>query len=506
MNADTNPVRMEEMRKLNHAVERCRRACYGNDKKLMLARITELTGFMTYKDLKEHPDVWPRVIEALSAQTTETRATAAGVKTGALVQDPNRLARLKSLAGIARKDNGEPICNTMNALMYVEELFGDRLKFDTFANRILIEWQSGTGWRPWTDADDVRLQVGLQSVGLTTLSKNAASDAALVAAEQHKFSVIAEWLDSLKWDGTKRLSTWMSRAFGVAPSRYHMRVGRNWLIAMVARAQRPGCKVDEVVVLESEQGLRKTQAFEVLGGEYFRELTASPDSKDFEQQLSGVWLGEFSELATIKRAEDVERIKQFITNRVDHYRPSYGKKPADFPRQIVFCGSTNAQQWAHDTTGARRFMPVKIGKIDLAWLKANRDQLFAEAMDQFKAGRHWWVYPKEQARAEQAERMVSDPWDQTIARYLRGRVEVTAQEILSVALRIGVSDQTKAHVTRVGQLLKQLKCEPLERRRIGGVQMRVLTVSPDLASQSADEEWPVNVDANDPLDVSWMRT
>src|ERR1019366_3617763 len=106
--------------------------------------------------------------------------------------------------------------------------------------------------------------------------------------------------------------------------------------------------VDESLLLEGTQGTRKSSALRIIGGDHFAELTASPNSKDFEQQLQGVWLGEFAELNALRRTEDIARVKQFVTNRVDHFRMPYGRVVSDFPRRTVVCGSTNEECWLHD--------------------------------------------------------------------------------------------------------------------------------------------------------------
>ena len=257
------------------------------------------------------------------------------------------------------------------------------------------------------------------------------------------------------------------------------------LLSMVARAFRPACKVDEALVFEGSQGLHKGMALRIIGGEFFAELLAKPHEKDFEFQLNGIWLGEFPELNAWRRPEDIDKIKQFVTADKDTFRPPYGRTSQSFPRRIVLCGSTNQKAWLHDTTGNRRFIPVKVGTIDNVWLAKNRDQLFAEAVTLFNAGRKWWIYPKEAARDAQDARTARDPWEDPIGAYLYGRREITsAAHVLSYVLRVPVDKQTKGLLTRVGQTLRALGCDSCDRRFVGGRQVRPWIVPDEIARQA----------------------
>jgi predicted P-loop ATPase len=385
------------------------------------------------------------------------------------------------LQGLMLNDKSQPLSNTHNAIAAVAGSMHGTVHFDEFKQRVTVHWPEETE-RDWTDVDTTRLQAQLQKAGMASMSATSVRDAVELVAHQHPTNGIAEWLLGLQWDGTRRLSTWMTHALGTPSDRYHIRAGRNMFIGLVARAMRPGCQVDEAVVLEGPQGSFKSSALGVIGGEYFKELTANPNSKDFEQQLLGVWLGEFAELDALRRTE-VTRIKQFMTNRTDHFRLPYGREYVDLARRIVFCGSTNNTEWLNDPTGGRRFIPVRVGKVDLGWLRANREQLFAEAVRLFQAGRKWHRYPKEETLAQQEQRSVEDPWEDLIARYLCGRQEVTVADIINHALDLPARDQNKAASTRVGMTLGRLGCVSKPLRRVSGKPTRAWTVPGAFASQ-----------------------
>jgi hypothetical protein len=54
-------------------------------------------------------------------------------------------------------------------------------------------------------------------------------------------------------------------------------------------------------------------------------------------------------LASMSRPE-IERVKAFITRKVDRFRPSYGRRVIEVPRQSVFIGSTNSDAYLKDET------------------------------------------------------------------------------------------------------------------------------------------------------------
>jgi predicted P-loop ATPase len=101
-------------------------------------------------------------------------------------------------------------------------------------------------------------------------------------------------------------------------------------------------------------------------------------------------------------------------------RRPYGRMHEMLKRTVVICGTTNDKGWHHDATGGRRFWPIDVeGKVDLAWLEANVDQLWAEALSRYVAGEAWHDVPADEHAAMIDEHYSEDPRSERIAAWLQ---------------------------------------------------------------------------------------
>ena len=224
---------------------------------------------------------------------------------------------------------------------------------------------------------------------------------------------------------------------------------------------RPGCKADNVPILEGAQDKGKSTAIELLFAPWFSDDLAELGTKDAAMQVRVAWGIEIAELTSMSRPE-IERVKAFITRKVDRFRPSYGRRVIEVPRQSIFIGSTNADTYLKDETGGRRFWPIRCGTINLETIKRDRDQLWAEAVARFEAGEPWWLTDPTAigaARDEQADRYVDDPWQDPIAKHLQGQTDVSIGDILASALLIDKAKWTQGEQNRVARCLKRLGWE-----------------------------------------------
>ncbi len=242
-------------------------------------------------------------------------------------------------------------------------------------------------------------------------------DAIIKVSKEHVYDSARDFITSVKWDETPRLASWLTTVYGAPNDKYHQAAGSNWLKGLVKRICEPGCKFDYVLVLEGEQGVRKSTSLAVLGGDWYVETTMSTDTKDFFMQFQGKAIIEFSEGETLNRTE-VKRMKAIITTQFDKYRPPYGRISQDFPRRCVFAMTTNQDQYLKDETGNRRWLPVRVElpTANVEWLKDNREQLFAEAYHRlFTLNETVYEFPEEETRQAQNMRRISDPNTELIA-------------------------------------------------------------------------------------------
>jgi predicted P-loop ATPase len=131
--------------------------------------------------------------------------------------------------------------------------------------------------RPVRDGDVSALQEWLQRNGLRGISKDVVHQAVDYRAEECTFHPVQNYLNSLRWNGHRnaaglsRLDIWLSHCLGVEDTPYTRQIGRMFLVGMVARVFRPGCKADYMLVLEGAQGAKKSTACTILGGPWFSD-------------------------------------------------------------------------------------------------------------------------------------------------------------------------------------------------------------------------------------------
>jgi len=345
------------------------------------------------------------------------------------------------------------------------------VSYNTFAGRVELDG------RALTDEDETRIALELgTSYGLVVPTRMV-SEAIRYVAQLRRVHPVQDYLDGLAWDGTARIDTWLEdylQASEVPPG-----VGRRWLLSAVRRATDPGCKVDTTLILVGAQGAGKSSGMRALMPvpAWFSDTPIDMGSKDAYLAMQGVWVMEVAELASM-RARDAESIKAFLSAQVDRFRPPYGRNMVELPRGTVFVGTTNEAEFLDDPTGARRFWPVKVGRIDVLGLTRDRDQLWAEAAHACSRGEpHWLTRDEADELADMQEQYQrTDPWAVRVADIVDGRIEVTIDEVLD-GLKLDPAQQHKAAAMRAAGILTRLGWTKRRVRR-GGRRTTVWAPSP----------------------------
>lgn len=368
--------------------------------------------------------------------------------------------------GLQCSQNGLPLANLSNAVSILDNdpALKNLFYYDEFLQRVMHT----TDKREWSDQDDLGLVIHIQrEVGITRMPREQVAQAVLTVAYRNQRHCVRDWFDSLTHDGTLRVDQFFTDCFGAEANAYTLAVSRNFWISMPARAYQPGCKVDNMVVLEGAQGIGKSQALQAIGGDWFAEMHESATNpKGFAEILQGKLLIEITEMDSFNRAE-VNRVKQAVSCPSDRFRPSYGHRAQDHKRQCIFVGTTNRDDWNRDETGARRFWPIACtGEVRLDIIRANREQLFAEAVARYKASESHWLMPATETKAEQAARFQADPWLESITFIVKGLTETTTAHVAE-KLNIPLERRDRGVEMRIGASLRFLRWER-KRVRIDG--------------------------------------
>jgi len=295
--------------------------------------------------------------------------------------------------------------------------------------------------------------------------KHAVLDVLRMVGRRHKYNPLVNYLNGLVWDKKPRLDSWLETYCAV---KMELDVaaftGRKWMISAVARALDPGCQADHSLILEGEQGSGKSQALFALcpNPEWHMVFDSDPGTKDALENMQGKWLIELAELAILSRGRDARIIKGFLTKMIDRYRASYGTLSKDRRRCGIFFGTVNpegAGDYLTDPTGNRRWWPARCsGLVDLAGIRRDRDQLWAEAVWRFKQGEIYHPTPEESVKLEAARdlRTARHPWTYPITVWANETTLDTApiNQVIELAVHLEVGRQTKADQMAAAVILK----------------------------------------------------
>jgi hypothetical protein len=285
-------------------------------------------------------------------------------------------------------------------------------------------------------------------------------------ARKNQKSPFLDYINSLEWDGVRRLETWAIRHWGIPDDPFVREVSRKWLVSAVARMTKPGTKLDWMPIVIGPQGTGKTTMPSIFFKENYLPIYGESSDKDLALlQHSHLCVG-FDELDSFGKRE-ASTLKAMITRSEDAFRPPYGAVIETFPRRFTLYGCGNKREFLqHDPSGYRRYAILEVDRIlDFAGLERERDQLWAEAKNYYHSGseRYWEV----EGASERAQSFVPpNPLEEQIVAWI-------ATELFdkkSTSIKDGV-----LYFTMTGLMRMALKMEgsdahnPMKSKDVAGV-------------------------------------
>lgn len=412
------------------------------------------------------------------------------------------VARIKQFIGNSEfivNEHGKVVADSTDNIRTAIEKLDVRLMFDEFSEQLLCQ----RGSEPPTLLDDsirITLRFDIEQLFRFRPSNELYKEVLADSAYRNRIHPVREYLQTQKWDGKPRIDTWLIEYGGAKDTTFIRSISAKVLIAAVRRIMTPGCKFDEMLIFESKQGLNKSSAIQALcpNADWFSDsLPLGADAQKVVEQTGGKWIIEASELHG-HRGKEVEAIKAFLSRAVDGpVRLAYAHFATHRKRQFILIGTTNLMTgYLKDSTGARRFWPVRVGNFDVEALRRDRNQLWAEAAEREARGESIRLEPELWATAgiEQEERQRYEPWQDTIEELLVNDPAAVPTEIIWLALgKHGCNFRSPADGARVDEIMQKLGY-PSRRK--------VYLRNPDTGTKERKRSW-VKADVEENASIDW---
>lgn len=387
----------------------------------------------------------------------------------------------RALPPFVRDRHGAPLATLNNILMAVRrpDVCGYRVGYDTFLDHLMMAPDSTVGggaWERFHDNAYTSMRSELERRGFLPVSAEMIKDVVKLVAYERRFDSAVDWAGTLAWDGVERVATFYSDRFGVPANDYTRAVANYTWTALAARCLEAGAKCDMVPVFVGLQAAGKTSVVESMSplDEAFVEVNLERKDDDLARSLRGKLVGEIAELRGLQ-TRDAEAIKAWVSRRWEEWTPKYKEFGTRFGRRLVLFGTSNRDDILDDETGERRWLPMRVGAVDVAGVRADRDQLWAEGIEMFKRSGVAWQDAFRLAPLEHAQFKVGDPWADPISEWL-GRDDLDGPRSLvrTIDVLVGACGLDMARIgrrdeLRVAKVLRMLGLEKIDARVEGRV-------------------------------------
>lgn len=404
---------------------------------------------------------------ALKQQAGELRKKMeARARAGMGEREQTALQQQMELEGVALDGDGEPVQSVDNIIKCLRagaSAGGYSVGYDTFLQtEVIREPGPSSRWRPWKDTDYTRLRLALEAIGFTTFGggNELIRQAVALIAEQNTFDSAQAWLGELLWDQVPRVRRFAERYLGTAPGPYPEGASEYLWTELAGRVLEPGCKADMMVVFYGPQGSLKSTAVAALApspGMSVKIHFSEPDG-DKARKIQGKLTVEIDEMRGMATSDE-DAIKSFLSARGDSWIPKYRERAISAQRRCAFIGTTDKQEFLSDLAGNRRYLPLSIGRIDLAAIERDREQLWAEAAELFMRGGVSHAVERIAGDAHAAHQR-GDVWDDAVREWLDLPAGVCEG---FDALEAGPEARNRDGLVRIDQVLMGAIKMPLDR-------------------------------------------
>ncbi|ACC80337.1 VapE domain-containing protein [Nostoc punctiforme] len=363
-------------------------------------------------------------------------------------------------------DDEERTSKVYRAYKIIRDGWGDNLRLNQLKNIIELNDQK-------IELNQLRLGIAREFDMDVQIGDGQAIVEAI--ASQNAYHPVVEYLDEVaarySTVDPSILDNLATKYFGTDDPLHNIYL-KKMLISAVARARRPGCKVDTALILVGEQGINKSSFWrELFGRDWFTDELSDGNEKDELMKLHKFWGLEIPEIEHMYKRKDISSIKKFMSSSVDAFRAPYGLEVKEHPRACVLVGTSNETELLNDPTGNRRFWIIPVTDdipIDIEQLVRERDLIWASANALYEKGYQWWLSPAESKIHNEASKDFQsvDPWTDTVLAYARQQGETTTSEILRIALGIELGRQEMLYTKRVSAILRSNGWEQY-RQKIG---------------------------------------
>lgn len=309
------------------------------------------------------------------------------------------------LTDYIRDKKGHIELSQQNVLLFMKRF---QLRYDEFRASYMGVFNNQI--ENLVDEHITQIQHEAEVEGFKRLPTAFVRENALYTARNNSFDSAIEWGNSLVWDGTPRCDRLLVHYFGAADTDYIRAASMYIASAMGGRLMEPGCKADAAVVLIGKQGAGKSTAISALApmDETFVEINLSSRDSDLSRQLRGKLIGEIAELRGLQSRES-EDIKAFMSRTFENWVPKFKEFETTFKRRITFWGTSNEKEFLSDHTGNRRWLPIEVNNPDADKVKADRDQIWAEAIHIYRTKGICWQEVQELVKKIHEEHIFLDP-------------------------------------------------------------------------------------------------